>query len=186
MESNLPSNTVKEIATLAGGCFWCMEAMFSELQGVEKVESGYSGGSIPDPSYEQVCTGTTGHAEAVQITFDPKAISFRELLEVFFAIHDPTTLNRQGADVGTQYRSVILYHTHDQKRIAELVITELTTAKVWSKLIVTEVTPFTAFYRTEEYHQEYYKRNPWQAYCQAVISPKITKFRKQFKAKLKK
>ncbi|MEK6635575.1 MAG: peptide-methionine (S)-S-oxide reductase MsrA [Planctomycetota bacterium] len=186
MESILPSNTVKEIATLAGGCFWCMEAMFSELQGVEKVESGYSSGRSPDPSYEQVCTGTTGHAEVVQITFDPKAISFRELLEVFFSVHDPTTLNRQGADVGTQYRSMIFYHTQDQKRIAELVITELTTAKVWNKPIVTEVTPFAAFYRAEEYHQEYYKRNPCQAYCQAVISPKITKFRKQFKAKLKK
>lgn len=176
----------KEIATLGGGCFWCLEAIFDDLRGMEKVESGYSGGSVPNPSYRQVCTGTTGHAEVVQITFDSQIISFRELLEVFFVIHDPTTLNRQGADEGTQYRSVIFYHTPEQKKTAEEVIAELEMAKIWDAPIVTEVTPFTAFYPAEEYHQEYYRRNPDQSYCRVVIAPKVAKFRKQYLAKLKK
>jgi peptide-methionine (S)-S-oxide reductase len=177
---------VSETATLGGGCFWCLEAIFKELNGVEKVVSGYSGGSVPNPSYRQVSTGTTGHAESVQITFDPQIISFRELLEVFFTIHDPTTLNRQGADVGTQYRSVIFYHTPEQKEIAKEVIAELEVAKIWDAPIVTEVTPFKSFYLAEEYHQEYFERNPDEPYCRVVIAPKVAKFRKQFLAKLKK
>lgn len=175
----------QEVATLAGGCFWCLEAVFDQLRGVEQVESGYSGGSVPNPSYRQVCTGTTGHAEVVQISFDPQVISFRELLKVFFTIHDPTTLNRQGADVGTQYRSAIFYHSPEQKAIAEQVIAELNAAGIWDAPIVTEVTPFTAFYPAEEYHQEYYQQNPSQPYCQVVIAPKVAKFRKEYLAKLK-
>lgn len=175
-----------ETATLGGGCFWCLEAIYRELRGVEKIVSGYSGGSMPNPSYEEVSTGTTGHAEVVQITFDPGIISFRELLEVFFTIHDPTTLNRQGADVGTQYRSLILYHTPEQKAVAQEVIAELEEAKVWGAPIVTEVVPFKAFYQAEEYHQEYFERNPHQPYCRLVIAPKVAKFRKQFLVKLKK
>ncbi|HEY9245635.1 MAG TPA: peptide-methionine (S)-S-oxide reductase MsrA [Candidatus Methanoperedens sp.] len=175
-----------ETATLAGGCFWCLEAIFSELRGVEKVVSGYSGGSVPNPSYRQVCTGTTGHAEAVQIIFDPHIISFRELLEVFFTIHDPTTLNRQGADVGTQYRSAIFYHTPEQARNAQEVIAELEAAKIWDKPVVTEVTPFMAFYPAEDDHGEYFRRNPDQPYCRIVIEPKVARFRRQFLAKLKK
>ncbi len=176
----------KEIATLGGGCFWCLEAIFTELRGVEKVASGYSGGSVPNPSYEQVCTGKTGHAEVVQITFDPEIISFRELLEAFFTIHDPTTLNRQGADAGTQYRSAIFYHTSEQEAVARGVIAELEKAKVWDAPIVTEITPFKAFYPAEEYHREYFERNPEQPYCRIVIAPKVAKFRKQFLAKLRK
>lgn len=176
---------VRELATLGGGCFWCLEAIFSELRGVDKVVSGYSGGRVPNPSYSQICTGTTGHAEVVQITFDPQIISFRELLEVFFTIHDPTTLNRQGADVGTQYRSVIFYHTPGQAKIAQEVIAELEAAKIWGAHIVTEVTPFNALYIAEKDHQEYFKRNPDQPYCRVVIEPKVAKFRKQFLAKLK-
>ena len=171
---------------LAGGCFWCLEAIFSELRGVEKVVSGYSGGRVPNPYYREVCTGTTGHAETVQITFDPQIISYRELLEVFFTIHDPTTLNRQGADVGTQYRSAIFYHTPEQGKIAQEVIAELEAAKIWDAPIVTEVTPFKAFYPAEEDHREYFRRNPDQPYCRVVIDPKVAKFRKQFFAKLKK
>jgi len=174
-----------EIATLAGGCFWCLEAVFEELRGVEKVESGYSGGIVPDPTYHQVCTGTTGHAEVVQLTFDPNVISFRDILEVFFTIHDPTTLNRQGADVGTQYRSAIFYHTPEQKRAAEEVMAKLDAAQVWEAPIVTEVTPFHAFYRAEDYHQEYFRSNGGQPYCQVVIAPKVAKFRAQHLAKLK-
>ncbi|MDJ1422810.1 MAG: peptide-methionine (S)-S-oxide reductase MsrA [Candidatus Methanoperedens sp.] len=170
---------------MGGGCFWCLEAIFNELRGVEKVVSGYSGGSVPNPSYQEVCTGTTGHAEVVQITFDPQIISFRELLEVFFTIHDPTTLNRQGPDVGTQYRSVIFYHTQEQKAVAQEVIARLEEAKIWDAPIVTEVTPLTAFYTAEEYHREYFERNPEQPYCRIVIAPKVVKFRKQFLAKLK-
>ncbi len=173
----------RELATLAGGCFWCLEAIFSELRGVEKVVSGYSGGIVPNPSYNEVCTGTTGHAEAVQITFDPQIISFREILEVFFTIHDPTTLNRQGADVGTQYRSAIFYQ---QAKTAQEVIAELEAAKIWDASIVTEVMPFKAFYPAEEDHQEYFMRNPDQPYCRVVIEPKVAKFRKQFLTKLKK
>jgi peptide-methionine (S)-S-oxide reductase len=175
----------KEIATLAGGCFWCLEAVFDELQGVEKVESGYAGGHTPNPTYHQVCTGTTGHAEVVQITFDPQVVSFKELLQVFFTIHDPTTLNRQGADVGTQYRSAIFYHTPEQKQVVEQVIAELTAAKVWDDPIVTEVMEFSEFYAAEEYHRDYYRRNPQQPYCQAVIAPKVAKARKHFLEKLK-
>ncbi len=179
-------NDDKETATLAGGCFWCLEAVFKELRGVEHVESGYSGGSVSNPSYAQVCTGTTGHAEVVQITFDPNAVSFKELLEVFFTIHDPTTLNRQGADVGTQYRSAIFYHTPEQKEVAEQTIAELNAAKIWDAPIVTEVKPFTAFYQAEDDHQEYFRRNASQPYCRAVIAPKVSKFRKQYLEKLKK
>ena len=174
-----------EVATLAGGCFWCLEAVFEELRGVQKVESGYSGGTVPNPSYRQVCTGTTGHAEVVQLTFDPTVISFRDILEIFFTIHDPTTLNRQGPDVGTQYRSAIFYHTPEQKRVAEEVIAELETAHVWDAPIATEVTSFDAFYRAENYHQEYFRRNGEQPYCRVVIAPKVAKFRAQHLARLK-
>jgi peptide-methionine (S)-S-oxide reductase len=176
----------KETATLGGGCFWCLEAIFSELRGVEKVVSGYSGGSVPNPSYREVCADRTGHAEAVQVTFDPSVISYRELLMVFFSAHDPTTLNRQGADVGTQYRSVIFYHSNEQKDITREVIAEITAAKIWGAPIITEVTPFNAFYQAEEDHQEYFKRNPDQMYCRVVIEPKVAKFRKQYLEKLKK
>jgi peptide-methionine (S)-S-oxide reductase len=179
-------NNRKEIATLAGGCFWCLEAVFVDLKGVEKVESGYSGGRVPNPTYRQVCTGTTGHAEVIQVTFDPKVISFKDLLEVFFTIHDPTTLNRQGADVGTQYRSAIFYHMPEQKTVAEQVIKEINAAGIWGAAIVTEVARFTVFYCAEDDHQEYYKNNPDQPYCRAVIAPKVAKFRQHYLAKLKK
>ncbi|MGB8218585.1 MAG: peptide-methionine (S)-S-oxide reductase MsrA [Candidatus Methanoperedens sp.] len=175
-----------ETATLGGGCFWCLEAIFSELRGVEKVVSGYSGGSVPNPSYREVCAGTTGHAEVIQVTFDPGVISYKELLMVFFSVHDPTTLNRQGADVGTQYRSVIFYYTNEQKDVAREVIAEIEAAMLWSAPIVTEITLFNAFYPAEEYHQEYFKRNPDQMYCRVVIEPKVAKFRKQYLTKLKK
>jgi peptide-methionine (S)-S-oxide reductase len=155
----------EEVATLGGGCFWCLEAVFDELRGVKEVVSGYSGGTVPDPTYEQVCTGTTGHAEVVRVTFDPSEISFREILEVYFSIHDPTTLNRQGADVGTQYRSAIFYHTPEQKRVGEEVIAELEEASVWERPIVTELTPASDFYIAEDYHQEYFQRNQGQPYC---------------------
>ena len=174
-----------EVATLAGGCFWCLEAVYDELKGVESVVSGYAGGSRPNPTYEQVCTGTTGHAEVVHITYDPQIITFRDLLDVFFTIHDPTTLNRQGADVGTQYRSAIFYHDAAQQSVAEQVIAELDAAGVWDAPIVTEVTPFTAFYPAEDYHQEYFARNPYQPYCRAVVAPKVAKFRKQYLERLK-
>lgn len=175
----------KVTATLAGGCFWCLEAVYDQLQGVESVESGYLGGPGAHPSYEAVCTGRTGHAEAVQITFDPKVVTYRELLEVFFAIHDPTTLNRQGNDEGTQYRSAIFYHTPEQKRIADEVIATLTKEKLFDKPIVTEVSPAAPFYEAEAYHQEYATRNPGQPYCAYVVNSKLAKFRKQFVAKLK-
>jgi peptide-methionine (S)-S-oxide reductase len=175
----------KEVATLGGGCFWCLEAVFEELRGVQKVVSGYSGGTVPDPTYEQVCTGTTDHAEVVQVTFDPEAVSFREILEVYFSTHDPTTLNRQGADVGTQYRSVIFYHTSEQKRVAEEVIAQLEEAGVWDDPIVTEVTPASVFYAAEDYYQEYFRRNRGQPYCQVVVAPKVAKFRKQHLDKIK-
>jgi peptide-methionine (S)-S-oxide reductase len=181
-----PSNPELNIATLAGGCFWCLEAVFDDLKGVTSVESGYAGGTVPNPSYELVCTGRTGHAESVRITYDPKLITFKELLEVFFAIHDPTTLNQQGADVGTQYRSVIFYHTPEQKATAEQVMAELTAGHLWNKPIVTEVTPLTAFYQAEDYHQEYFQRNPNQGYCRVVIAPKVSKFRKHYLERLKK
>ena len=175
----------KEVVTLGGGCFWCIEAIFEELNGVEQVESGYSGGRVDDPTYEQVCTGTTGHAEVVQVTFDPKTISLKEILEVFFTVHDPTTLNRQGADIGTQYRSVIFCRSEEQNTLAEQVIREIQKAKLWKAPIVTELVPFKAFYSAEEYHQEYYKKNPGQAYCRIVIAQKMKKFREHYKDKLK-
>ena len=175
-----------EITHLAGGCFWCLEAVYDELKGVVDVVSGYSGGHITSPSYEAVCTGETGHAETVQVTFDSQLVSFRQLLEVFFTIHDPTSLNRQGADVGTQYRSAIFFHNPEQKAAAERVIRELETEKVWNKPIVTELSPFSVFYPAEDYHQEYFKRNPYQGYCIAVIAPKVAKFRKHYLEMLKK
>ena len=175
----------REVATLAGGCFWCLEAAFQDLKGVERVQSGYAGGRVANPSYEQVCTGTTGHAEVVQITFDPQVVSFDDLLHVFFTIHDPTTPNRQGVDVGTQYRSAIFYHTPDQKAAAERVIAELQREHVWDDPIVTELKSLEAFYPAEEYHRDYYRRNPNQGYCSAVIAPKVAKVRKLFLDKLK-
>src|SRR5262245_996994 len=179
------TSTTRETATLGGGCFWCLEAIYDELNGDKQVESGYAGGTLANPSYEAVCSGTTGHAEVVQVTFDPQVISFKEILEVFFVIHDPTTLNRQGADVGTQYRSAIFYHTPEQQATAKQVIQELTAAGLWKSPVVTEVVPLTAFYRAEDYHQEFFQQHPEQLYCQFVISPKIAKFRKMFLAKLK-
>ena len=176
----------KEVATLAGGCFWCLEAVFDGMKGVASVESGYMGGQVANPTYEQVCGGDTGHAEVVRVTFDPAVVSFKELLEVFFVIHDPTTLNRQGNDAGTQYRSAIFYHTPRQKADAEAVIAQLNAAKLWNAPIVTELAPATAFYMAEGYHQEYFARNPYQPYCQAVVAPKVAKFRKHFLEKLKK
>lgn len=175
-----------EVATLAGGCFWCLEAVFEQLQGVEHVTSGYSGGARPNPTYEQVCSGATGHAEVVQVTFDPSVISYRDLLEVFFTIHDPTTLNRQGADVGTQYRSAIFSHSPEQQATVQAVISELERAELWDGKFVTDLTPFQAFYPAEAYHQEYFRRNPYQPYCRAIIVPKVAKFRKQHLARLKK
>jgi peptide-methionine (S)-S-oxide reductase len=179
-------DTSREVATLAGGCFWCLEAVFLELKGVDSVRSGYAGGTLPNPSYELVCTGTTGHAEVVQIAFDPNVVSFRDLLDIFFVIHDPTTLNRQGADVGTQYRSAIFYHTPHQQAEAERAIAELEAAQVWDGPIVTEIVPLETFYPAEEYHRDYFRRNPNQGYCRAVIAPKVAKFRKQFFEKLRK
>ena len=174
-----------ELATLAGGCFWCLEAAFQQLKGVTKVTSGYAGGTVANPSYEAVCTGRTGHAEVVQIEFDPAVVGYRELLEVFFTIHDPTTLNRQGGDVGTQYRSAIFYHSPQQQQDAKAVIAELEAGKVWDDPIVTEVVPLEAFYPAEEYHRDYFRRNPGQAYCRTVIAPKVAKLRKHYFEKLK-
>jgi len=176
----------RQVATLASGCFWCTEAVFNELKGVEKVESGYSGGTIANPSYEQVCTGDTGHAEAVQVTFDPKLISYKDILTIFFTTHDPTTKDRQGADVGTQYRSAVFYHNADQRSTAEQVVKELNALKLWKHPIVTEVAPFKAFYKAEDYHQSFYANNPGYGYCKVVIDPKIAKLRKQYHDRLKK
>jgi peptide-methionine (S)-S-oxide reductase len=170
----------KEIATLAGGCFWCLEAVYDEMAGVESVVSGYMGGRVADPSYEQVCGGDTGHAEVVQITFDPAVVSFRDLLEVFFVIHDSTTLNRQGNDIGTQYRSAIFYHSPEQKRVAEQVIAAIGQGGLFDRPVVTEVVPAETFWPAEDYHQEYFARNPNQSYCMFVVSPKVSKFRKKF------
>ena len=175
----------REIATLAGGCFWCLEAVYLELRGVVGVQSGYAGGHVPNPSYQLVCTGTTGHAEVVQITFDPDEISYRDLLDVFFTIHDPTTLNHQGNDVGTQYRSAIFYHSAEQKADAEQAIAELTAEKTWDDPIVTEVLALQEFYPAEEYHRDYFRLHPDQAYCRAVIAPKVAKARKAYFEKLK-
>jgi peptide-methionine (S)-S-oxide reductase len=185
MDSQQTSSKEREVATLGGGCFWCTEAMFDQLKGVEKVESGYSGGKVPNPSYEDVCTGSTGHAESIQITFNPRQISFKDILQIFFTTHDPTTVNRQGADVGTQYRSAIFYHNPEQEAVAKEVIKETNAAKVWKKPIVTEVVPFKAFYKAEDYHQEYFKNNSRQPYCQVVIAPKIVKLREHYWEKLK-
>ena len=176
----------REVATLAGGCFWCLEAVYDQLKGVEDVVSGYSGGWVANPTYEQVCGKGTGHAEVVQVTFDPQVVSYRDLLDVFFTIHDPTTLNRQGADVGPQYRSAIFYHTPEQKATAEAAIAELNAAKVWDDPIVTEVAPLKEFYPAEDYHQEYYVNNPYQGYCRIVIAPKVAKFRQKFLERMKK
>jgi peptide-methionine (S)-S-oxide reductase len=183
MENNGSSRS--EVATLGGGCFWCLEAVYQDLRGVEKVESGYSGGDVPNPTYRQVCSETTGHAEVVQVTFDPDEVSYRDILEVYFTIHDPTTLNRQGADVGTQYRSVIFYHTEGQKRTAEEVISEIEAEGIWNSPIVTEVVPFDEFYVAEDYHQNYFRNNGFQPYCQVIIAPKVAKFRKQHLERLK-
>jgi peptide-methionine (S)-S-oxide reductase len=186
MENNghaQPANV--EVATLAGGCFWCLEAVYDQLRGVISVESGYSNGHVKNPTYREVCNGNTGHAEVVRITFDPSVVSFRELLEVFFTIHDPTTLNRQGADIGTQYRSAIFYHTPEQERIAREVIAEFDQAKLWNNPIVTEVAPLENFSVAEDYHQEYFVNNTYQPYCQMVVAPKVNKFRKHYFDRLK-
>jgi peptide-methionine (S)-S-oxide reductase len=180
------AQTQNEIATLAGGCFWCLEAVFDDLKGVESVESGYMGGDLKNPGYDDVCSGTSGHAEVVQIGFDPAVVSFREILEVFFVIHDPTTLNFQGNDYGPQYRSAIFYHSPQQKAAAGQVIAELGAAGLWNRPIVTEITPASTFYLAEPGHQEYYQRNPHQPYCRMVVQPKVAKFRKRFIDKLKK
>lgn len=179
-------STNVETITLAGGCFWCLEAVFDEMKGVISVESGYSNGHVANPSYREVCNGNTGHAEVVQIKFDPTVISFRDVLNVFFAMHDPTTLNRQGADVGTQYRSGIYYHTPEQKETAEALIKELNEQKIWNGPIVTEVQALSNFYIAEDYHQEYFANNPNQPYCMAVVAPKVSKFRKHYLELLKK
>ncbi|MCB9101453.1 MAG: peptide-methionine (S)-S-oxide reductase MsrA [Anaerolineales bacterium] len=174
-----------EKATLGGGCFWCTEAVFQDLKGVHKVVSGYAGGRVDNPTYHQVCTGRTGHAEVIQITFDPEIISFEDLLYVFWRTHDPTTLNQQGADVGTQYRSVIFYHTEEQKAIAEKSKAETDASNLWYNRIVTEISPLTNFYAAEGYHQNYFNQNGNQPYCRMVIDPKVRKFRKMFQGKLK-
>lgn len=180
------SVNMREVATLAGGCFWCLEAVYDDLSGVDSVESGYIGGQTPEPTYEQVCGGKTGHAEAVRITFDPAVVSFREILQVFFVIHDPTTPNRQGNDVGSQYRSAIFYHSPRQKAVAEEVLGEITRAQLYRDPVVTELNPASTFYVAEVDHQEYYARNPYQPYCQYVVAPKVAKFRKTFVDRLKK
>ena len=178
-------STHLETATLGGGCFWCTEAVFEQVEGVEKVVSGYSGGRRPNPTYEQVCTGATGHAEVVQISFDPTVTSYREILEIFFATHDPTTLNRQGGDIGTQYRSVIFYHSDEQRQTAEAVMAELQASNAFGQPIVTQLMPFDQFYPAEAYHQGYYRANPYQGYCSAVIAPKLAKFRKTYAEKIR-
>jgi len=171
---------MQEQATLAGGCFWCLEAVFEQVRGVSKVESGYAGGQVDQPTYRQVCNGNTGHAEVVQVTFDPEVISYRTLLEVFFTIHDPTTLNRQGPDEGTQYRSAIFYHSPEQKATAEEVIAQFGKEGLWDRPIVTEIVPLDRFWKAEDYHQGYFQANPTQGYCQAIVAPKVAKFRKRF------
>jgi peptide-methionine (S)-S-oxide reductase len=174
-----------ETATLAAGCFWCVEAVFDDLLGVEDVVSGYSGGHKENPTYQEVCSGTTGHAEVIQITFDPEQISFADVLRVFFSVHDPTQLNRQGNDIGTQYRSAVFYHDEEQKRVAEEVIGEITAEGIYDQPIVTEVTAFDKFWPAEGYHQEYFANNPNQPYCAAVVAPKVAKFRQKFVNRLK-
>jgi peptide-methionine (S)-S-oxide reductase len=184
-KTNVAVPAGREIATIAGGCFWCVEAIYRDVKGVDKVVSGYAGGFVPDPTYDQVCAGTTGHAEAVQITYDPKVLPYGDLLRIFMTTHNPTTLNRQGPDYGTQYRSAIYTHSDKQKETAQKVIKEVNAEKIWSGKIVTEVTPFTNFYAAEEYHQDYFKRNPAQRYCQVIIAPKVRKFRAKFAKYLK-
>ena len=179
-------NTNLQTATLAGGCFWCLEAVYDEIKGVHSVESGYAGGHVDNPTYRAVCNGDTGHAEVVQVHFDPNVVSYRDLLNVFFAIHDPTTLNRQGADVGTQYRSAIFYHDDEQKNVAEEIIKDLNDQQIWDRPIVTQVEKLDKFFVAEDYHQEYFSRNPYQPYCMAVVAPKVSKFRKHFLELLKK
>ncbi len=181
----MSQETSLEVATLAGGCFWCIEAVFREVDGVEHVVSGYTGGATRNPTYKQVCNGQTGHAEAVQVSFNPSRISYREILEIFFSVHDPTTLNRQGADAGTQYRSAVFYHNDQQKAVAEELVGELDEARLWKKPIVTQIVPLDTFYPAEGYHQEYFSRHPEQAYCQSVISPKISQFRKKWSGRLR-
>jgi len=176
---------MSETATLAGGCFWCLEAVYEQLRGVESVVSGYAGGSVRNPTYDDVCTGRTGHAEVVQVSFDPAVVSYADLLRVFFTIHDPTTLNRQGADVGTQYRSAVFYHSPEQQRVAAGVIAELEGEGVWDRPVVTQVVPFTEFWPAEAYHQGYFRSNPTQAYCAFTVAPKVAKFRKKFFDRLK-
>ncbi len=175
-----------EVATLGGGCFWCLEAVYDQMRGVTNVVSGYTGGHVPNPTYKAICTGTTGHAEVVQVTFDRNVVNFKEILQVFFTIHDPTTLNRQGNDVGPQYRSAIFYHSEEQKRIAQEVIGEFEAEGVWDNPIVTEVSSLEVFYEAEDYHQEYYENNPYQPYCMFVVAPKVKKFREKFVEHLKK
>ncbi len=180
-----PATLGRESATFAGGCFWCLQPLFKDLRGVERVDCGYAGGHVPNPTYEDVCSDETGHAEAVDITFDPKVISYEDLLHIFFTVHDPTTLNRQGADMGTQYRSAVFYRTPAQKAATENAIRELEAQKVWDDPIVTQVTPFSNFYRAEDYHQDYYRKNPYAGYCMAVVRPKVAKFRKKYADRLK-
>lgn len=180
----MPIETEREVATLGGGCFWCLDAVYRQLRGVEKVVSGYAGGSKANPTYREVCTGQTGHAEVVQITFDPAVISYRELLDVFFTIHDPTTQDRQGGDIGTQYRSIILYHSPEQERVAREAIAAVAHEGIWDDPIVTQVEPLRTFYSAEQYHQDYFTNNPRQSYCAAVIAPKVAKFRKRYLERL--
>jgi peptide-methionine (S)-S-oxide reductase len=177
---------MEEVITLGGGCFWCTEAIFNELNGVLEVESGYSGGTVPNPTYDQVCTGKTGHAEVIQITFDPEVLALHDVLTIFFTLHDPTTLNQQGADHGTQYRSVIFYRSPEQREVAQQVMEEISEQGIWEDPLVTELAPFEAFYPAEDYHQKYYARNEGQMYCQIVIEPKVAKLRKLYHDKLKK
>ncbi|MCI2425160.1 peptide-methionine (S)-S-oxide reductase MsrA [Candidatus Acetothermia bacterium] len=181
----MTQSVASKVATIAGGCFWCLEAIFREVDGVEQVISGYTGGSTINPTYQEVCTGSTGHAEALQITFNPDKVSYQEILKIFFSIHDPTTLNQQGEDVGTQYRSAIFYHNEQQKVTAAKLIAELNKAGLWKKSIVTQIAPVDKFYNAEAYHREYFSRHPEQAYCRAVILPKVTQFRKQWAKRLK-
>ncbi|MBN1248507.1 MAG: peptide-methionine (S)-S-oxide reductase MsrA [Anaerolineae bacterium] len=175
----------RETVTLGGGCFWCLEAVYDRVHGVTDVVSGYAGGTVPDPSYEEVCTGRTGHAEVVQVAFDPSEVSLAEILDIFFTIHDPTTLNRQGADVGTQYRSAVFYHNEAQRAAAETKIAELAENGTYSRPIVTEITALSAFYPAEDYHQEYFEKHPSRAYCRAVVAPKVAKFQKHFTTMVK-
>jgi peptide-methionine (S)-S-oxide reductase len=177
--------STEEVATLAGGCFWCLEAVFKQIKGVQRVLSGYTGGKKANPTYQEVCSDSTGHAEAIDITFFPDVISFHDILEIFFTVHDPTTLNRQGNDVGSQYRSAVYYHDESQRQTAEHVIKEIDQARIWDAPIITEVKPYTKFYSAEEYHRDYFERNPDQGYCRAVIAPKVAKFRQKWAGKLK-